>query len=194
MGPLELSDDLHDAPAQRFAVALDGISDCQRCQRGQGCGAILSDTRTARTGVVIPCLARTCVSNGERVVVEIDDEGSAWLGLVLGAYGLPLLGMLLATGLAAGFAAVLTGGGTAGAESDVAYGVTSGVVNTMRNSTIIAQWQAELGILLAAVTGFIAGHFGWRQLSARAMCSAEHSLCLQSARIVGSVPCSKRDI
>ena len=90
----------------RVAVALDDTSECVRCQRGEGCGqgigAGLLSLNQARVKPQLSCLSEIGlneleVSTDQQVLVDISDQGSAWLWPVFGAYGLPLAGMILAT-------------------------------------------------------------------------------------------------
>ena len=165
MGPLGTSADLHaqshmGKSSYQFAVELDDVSQCQRCQRNEGCGAMLTGSQYARQGVTVSCESSASVRPGQKVIVQIDEKGSAWLGLVLGAYGLPLLGMLFATGLA------------------------STVASSMPNAGDTLSLKSELGIIMSALAGFMGAHFLWGRLSTRVMRRVECTLCLQSARIV----------
>lgn len=159
-------------------VELEHVSQCLRCSRGQGCGAanqLSSFTEIADNTIANPAVAPsegksrklqlyvnveqgTPVEVGQRLVIDIDDEesGSTWLWAVFGAYGLPLVGMLFATGVAS----ALWGG----ADS--------------------ASRLAEFRILVSAGAGLFLGILAWRLSSRRLLQMTERSLCLLSARIV----------
>ena len=168
-------------------VELEPISQCARCRRGEGCGSVFFDT--PRPGITLRVTQAQALpaitgesstvndmggSVGQSVVIEIEDsESSQWLLPVLGAYGLPLLGMLLATG-------------TLSALTGALQGV---------NSVELHSYWAELVVLAGAGLGLCGGLFAWRSLSSnylgRVLADAERSLCLQSARIVAIEPSSK---
>lgn len=81
-------------------IELDSVSQCLRCSRGEGCGAMMLNSQA--DGVqfwVTIATERAQLVNGQSVTLEIDDQGSGWLWSVFAAYGLPLMGMLLATAL-----------------------------------------------------------------------------------------------
>ena len=90
-------------------VVLDEISHCQRCSRGHGCG-MRSDQTSGRVAgdsvgnLQLACTSDIMVQADQQVLIEIEEQGSAWLWSVFGAYGLPLLGMILATVLTTAFA------------------------------------------------------------------------------------------
>ena len=103
------------------------------------------------------------VEVGQHLKIDIDDgqAGSTWLWAVFGAYGLPLAGMLIATG---GASALWGAGGAVPASS-----------------------FAELRVLVSAGAGLFSGIVAWRLFSRRLLQMSEHGLCLLSARIVSSV-------
>ncbi len=160
-------------------VELDSQSQCLRCQRGKGCGAVWFDpqrpgvTLRIETPVGSPAPSLPGASVGQSVVVEIDDSGSAWLWPVVAAYGLPLFGMLTATGITSSITGVL-------ASAD---------------SAALAAPGRELVVLLSAALGLYGGILAWKKLSSsyfrRVLVNAERSLCLQSARIVAINPSSE---
>ncbi len=143
---------------QRACVELEHVNQCLRCSRGQGCGVANLSSSKLRLNVGVE--QGVDVEVGQRLVIAIDDEnsGSAWLWAVLGAYGLPLAGMLLATAAAS----VLWDKG--GADHASRY--------------------AELSIVVSAGAGLFAGLVAWRLSSRRLLQMSERSLCLSSARIV----------
>ena len=107
------------------------------------------------------------VSDGQKVIVDIDEHGSDWLWSVSGAYGLPLAGLLLATGLATAF--------------------------TGSDSARLTAMQAELAVVLGALGGLAGGIFAWRTMASRVLTCVARSLCLQSARIVAISPTLPRE-
>ena len=96
---------LQDAPAKaQVLVEIDQINHCARCAKGQGCGALAASALAigGDSAVQLHCQTRFKVNQGQPVVVEFDEnDDSRWLWLVLGAYGLPLAGLLTATALTA---------------------------------------------------------------------------------------------
>ena len=76
-------------------VEVEGVSACQRCARGQGCGAGIFNQGISPTQIA--CFTREPVAANQTVDIEIEEASSSWLWLVAGAYGLPLLGLLLAS-------------------------------------------------------------------------------------------------
>lgn len=102
-------------------------------------------------------------------MVEFDDSGSSWLWLVFGLFGLPLMGMLVACA----FAVALTGQMQHITGHDVAA---------------LSQHAGQLIEIVAAALGLSGGFFAWRLLAPQARAVAQHSLCLQSARIVAINP------
>lgn len=152
-------------------VEFDGISQCQRCRTGKGCGAVLADSGHSGVRMRIATTPDLVISDGSPVLVEIDEQGSGWLWPVFGAYGLPLAGMLLATGSATA--------------------IVGGIVPHSDNNAFLA--LAEVLTILSAIGGLAAGLFAWRQLAPRALACAGRSLCLHSARIVAINPSSERE-
>ena len=152
-------------------VELDSISQCQRCQSGKGCGAVLADSGQPGVRVRIVKTPNLVVREGSSVLVEIDEQGSDWLWPVFGAYGLPLVGMLVTTGL------VST--------------VMGKIMPSSGTGSLTA--AAELLIVFSAIAGLAGGIFAWRHLTPRALACATRSLCLHSARIVAVNPSSERE-
>lgn len=82
-----------DAPsAARLLVELDPAASCQRCARGEGCGAGLLASRSRPVQLVVN--DHLGAMAGQRVLIEGGSD-SHWLWVVAGAYGLPTLGLLL---------------------------------------------------------------------------------------------------
>ena len=162
--------DLDDAG--HAVVELDNVSQCLKCSRGEGCGAFIagpyhgSEQQGLRLQVGIT--AQLPVREGQKVVIDIDEQGAGWLLSVFAAYGLPLAGLLLATGLAT----VFTGSGSVNGP------VTS------------AEWV----VALSAFGGLAGGIFAWRAIASRVLTCVERSLCLQSARIVAISPSLQREL
>jgi len=161
----------------KILVELDSIGQCCRCSRGQGCGAGMLDT--GQTGLQIwvsdgkPSQARL----GKAVLLEIDEHGSGWLLPVFGAYGLPLLGLLLSTMLATFIATFM-------ANSQITPEASGKLLSTV----------AELSIILSAAAGLCGGIVAWRQLAPGVLARAERHLCFQTARIVATCPPSEREL
>lgn len=81
-------------------VELDAVSQCQRCSRGEGCGAAMLDSRQSGIQLWVASDADpSTLVNGQKVLLEIDEQGSGWLWAVFAAYGCPLVGLMLSTGL-----------------------------------------------------------------------------------------------
>lgn len=142
-------------------VQLDGVDSCQRCSRGEGCGAQLALLNNAAPCFKVHCNTGLTVVPGQSVSVEIDEQGSGWLWFVFGAYGLPLAGMLL-----------FTAAGSVFLHSSSAYATSASLL------------MSELIIVAMALIGLAAGVMVWRRVAARVLAGVEHSLCLSSARIV----------
>lgn len=143
-------------------VEVEGLSGCQRCANGQGCGAgvFAHGTRS----IQLECATTERVALNQQVIIEVDDAGSHWLWLVAGAYGLPTLGLLAAT-LAATYLLpdAREFGGIVFSES--------------------ANWREAL-VAASALLGLAGGVFAWRYVSPKVIARLERGLCLQSARIV----------
>lgn len=157
--------------AGNAVVELDNVSQCLKCSRGEGCGAAIAGalpgSRQQGLRLQVGITTQFAVREGQKVIIDIDEPGAGWLFSVFGAYGLPLAGLLLATG----FATVLT---------------DSGSVNGPVTS-------AELVVVLSALGGLAGGIFAWRAMASRVLTCVERSLCLQSARIVAISPSSQRE-
>ncbi|MFK8077968.1 MAG: SoxR reducing system RseC family protein [Granulosicoccus sp.] len=140
-------------------VEVEGVSACQRCAKGQGCGAGIFNhgIQAAR----IECHTPISLSENQQVEIEIDDSGSQWLWLVAGAYGLPLLGMF-------GFS-LLTWLSVKDSSQPTLFNVS------LTSDSLVA---------IAAFMGLSGGLIAWRGLSAYVLPRFETGLCMQSARIV----------
>lgn len=152
--------------AGHAVVELDPVSQCLRCSRGQGCGAAIAGA----FGVAGEQGVRLTIQQADsarfkaqqKVLVEIDEQGSGWLMAVFGAYGLPLAGLLMASALATAF-------------------IESGMSH-------LSPGLKDLLVLLSAIAGLGGGIFASRTLESHVLACAGRSLCLQSARIVGTCP------
>lgn len=151
-------------------LEFDRLSQCQRCQRGAGCGSALFTTSTTsangesalRLWLRADNLERFSI--GQAVVVSTEKTDSGWLGLVLVSFSLPLSGMILATLIAT--------------WATTAFDMSIGLADLTQDSR-----AGELAILCSAVFGLAAGVFLWTRLPNTLSSAAEASLCLQSARI-----------
>jgi positive regulator of sigma E activity len=145
--------------ASKAVVEVEGVNACQRCARGQGCGAGIFNQGIQTTR--LDCFTSVPVSANQTVDIEIEEAGSSWLWLVAGAYGLPLLGLLLAS-LAA-----------------------SWIMPGLATLQLISESLSEDAIVaVAALLGLAGGVIAWRMLSATVLARLETGLCLNSARIV----------
>lgn len=152
---------LGDAQAfSKTLVEVSGASACQRCASGQGCGAGIFNQGVQSTQLV--CFTSVKVSANQIVDIEIEGTDSSWLWLVAGAYGLPLLGVLLAS-LVANWAAPAL--------------ITMRGLDTASNDGIVA---------VAALLGLAGGVIAWRMLSKIALARLASGLCMSSARIVSN--------
>lgn len=152
---------LHNASAGSLAqVAIDGVSACQRCANGKGCGAGLFNQGIQV--VQLECRTEQALQARQSVVIEHDDADSGWLWVVAGAYGLPTLGLLAACLLAEWFL-------------PVSVVVTSHLVLPGAR-----EWLTGLISLLGLAGGVIA----WRTVAPYTQVLVQTGLCLQSARIV----------
>ncbi|NND91461.1 MAG: SoxR reducing system RseC family protein [Granulosicoccus sp.] len=155
-----------------ITVELRNVSACARCSRGQGCGAGLF----GQGGVPLrlTCVSEHDVLAEDPVVVEFDDGDAGWLWLVAGAYGLPLLGMLLTTlstqaALSAGLLlSLLPDFPVQGVPVDLA----------------IESWKTDLILGAAALIGLTGGVIAWRVLAPMTLARLESRLCVESGRIV----------
>lgn len=143
-------------------VQVEGMSACQRCAKGHGCGAGIFSQGT--NSIELECATERPVVRDQLVTIEVDDTGSNWLWLVAGAYGLPTLGMLTATILSSFFL-------PSAALPESA---------TIDNSGL---WR-EAVVAGSALVGLAGGVFAWRYLAPKLVARLNLSLCLQSARIV----------
>lgn len=142
------------------SVEIPSASQCARCQRGQGCGAGIFNQGVA--AVTLSCVSRQAVQAGDKVVVEFeDDERSHWLWLVMGAYGLPTAGLLLAA-------------------------VSAGLALQHWAPPAIQQSAARQDLLqgIAALSGLAGGVFAWQRLAPAMLRRTDAGRCLQSGRIV----------
>lgn len=150
---------LADAAARsQVQVELNNLSSCSRCARGGGCGAAVLGA--ADQPLRIACRTSLPLHAGQRVTVAHDEGDSSWLWLVSGAYGLPLLGMLIA-GVAAHLFALNF---SQPASVDVA--------------------SADTMVAMASGIGLLAGLWCWRRLEARVLARVQPRLCLQSLQVV----------
>jgi len=160
---------LHDAiKYSSVHVELEGANACQRCAGGHGCGHGVIDQNAGRC--LLTCYTNEAVKSDQRVLVEFDDQGSAWLWLVAGAYGIPLLGLLGAS--------LLT---WLWIHNTVALQVDA--VGLVVNS--------DVPVALAGLFGLTGGLIAWRVISPMVFRKLQPGLCLQSARIVTNRSSSK---
>lgn len=153
---------VNDAQAATKAlVEVEGVSACRRCALGQGCGAGIFNQGIQSTRIA--CFTEMPVSANQAVDIEIQESGASWLWLVAGAYGLPLLGLLLAS-LAANWAFTDHSGALP-------------LAHYLSNDAIVA---------IAAILGLAGGVIAWRMLSTSVLARLEKGLCLNSARIVNN--------
>lgn len=147
--------------ATKAWVEVQGVSACQRCAKGQGCGAGIFNHGVSASQV--SCFTSEPVLANQTVDIEIQEAGSNWLWLVAGAYGLPLLGLLLGS-LSANW--VMT---------HLSPSLPSTV--SLSNDAVVA---------IAAIVGLAGGLIAWRMLSKTVLARLEKGLCLNSARIVNN--------
>lgn len=140
-------------------VELEGVSACQRCANGQGCGAGIFNQGIQ--AAQIECLSPVALSENQQVEIDIDDSGSHWLWLVAGAYGLPLIGLLGVS--------LLTWLSVKDLSQPTLFGYAI---------------SADALVALAALMGMSGGLIAWRKLSPYVLPRLETGLCMQSARIV----------
>ena len=152
---------LRDAQAASKAmVEVEGVSACQRCARGQGCGAGIFNQGISATQIT--CFTRESVVKNQAVDIEIEEAGSSWLWLVAGSYGLPLLGLLMASLVA------------------------TWVMPTIGKSALFQPLSEDVLVAIAALLGLSGGVIAWRMLSTTVIARLETGLCLNSARIVNN--------
>jgi len=160
---------LHDAiKCSTVHVELEGVSACQRCANGRGCGSGLFDRASGKS--TLSCYTNAAVKSDQQVLIEFDDPGSAWVWLVAGSYGLPLFGLL-----AASLSAWL-------------------LIQNSDPSTVNAQMLAassDLPVAIAGLLGLTGGLIAWRLISATVIQKLRPGLCLQSARIVSNSSASE---
>lgn len=143
-------------------MAVESVSACQRCAKGQGCGAGIFNQ--GQRPVQLKCYTGESVRQGQQVVIERDSEDSGWLWLVAGAYGLPTVGLIGASLLAW---ALVT------------------LVNSSPSVDSVPL-PVDAVIALAALAGLVGGVCIWRRIAPAAISRVEKDLCLHSARIVVS--------
>jgi len=146
---------LDDEPLSAV-VELDDMPSCGRCATGRGCGIVLLPS--SDSAVRIACGNAVGAQPGQSVTVEAPDPPRGWLWLVLGAYGLPTLGLLL--GACIGLALMSW--------------------STLALTTSIPDVYASTGALL----GLLGGLFAWSRVSQAVATSVGSGLCLRDARIV----------
>ncbi len=82
-----------DRDADRLTLSFSAPETCQRCARGEGCGAGVFGRLFARRETRVALPARLAVAVGDHVRVGLDP---AHLALAAGLhYGLPLIGFLV---------------------------------------------------------------------------------------------------
>ena len=147
------------AAGEDVTVRLASVSQCSRCAKGQGCGAGIFNQGVA--GVELSCSSEQAVTAGDEVMVEFDDDANAgWLSLVLGAYGLPTIGLLSA------------------------IVASSLVLDGLWPSESLSLALQDLVLAVAGLTGLAGGVFAWRMIAPGLLRRTEAGRCLQSARIV----------
>ncbi|MGQ7846280.1 SoxR reducing system RseC family protein [Granulosicoccus sp. 3-233] len=141
------------------SVQIHAPSQCMRCARGQGCGAGIFNQGVA--AVQLSCLSERAVEAGDEVLVEFEGaENANWLRLVLGAYGLPTGGLLLAI-------------------------VTSSLaLERALPAASLSLAQQDLLLAIAGLTGLAGGVFAWRMLAPGMLRRSDAGHCLRSGRIV----------
>lgn len=99
-------------------VRIEAARNCPRCAAGRGCGAGLFARRSRVALLDVPCGAESGLETGQPVTVSVAGRPLLWISLA--AYGLPLAGIVLASGAAwlagadEGFAILAAVGGLAG--------------------------------------------------------------------------------
>ena len=152
---------LQDAIAGSTAtVALEGVSACQRCARGEGCGAGLFNQQGQP--VHVDCQTPLTVLAEQSVIIEHEDGDASWLWAVAGAYGLPTLGLLLACLLATLLLPIEP-------ASETRFG-----------GAAPRDWL----IGVSSLAGLAGGLIAWRKLAPLILARIRTGPCLQSARIV----------
>lgn len=154
-------------------VEVDGLSACDRCAKGHGCGSVVYHAPTA--AVRLRCQSVFPVQPSQRVTIAIDDADSSWLWLVMSAYGLPLAGLITGVLLGEQFYALFV-------EPEIVGAVVPGIVDAteMRSSAIMNEFLAAAGGGFGLVGGLIA----WRHVSRTIAERVQRGLCLHTARIV----------
>lgn len=155
-------------------MEIDPVSQCQRCQKGNGCGLGLPASRQSVFTQWIRLNKSTDNPEhyliGQSITVHTDAEDSGWLRLVTISFALATFGMIFATLIATW---ITTGFSTPVGSAD----------RTTDSST------EELVILCSAVIGLASGILFWPRLPNRIFNAAESSLCLQTARIDNAEAC-----
>lgn len=163
-------------------VAIDGIGQCQRCANGGGCGLgvlngqlnkELLNKQQSGKDLELSCKTSLPVSPRQQVIVKIDDIGHDWLWAVMGAYGLPTLGFLLAAVVGA-------------------WVVAPGISSLLSPEGLVASITLDASgvgfkdfvALVCAIVGLIGGVIAWRCMAPDILARSQQGLCLQSARIV----------
>ncbi len=155
---------LHDAiKSSSVQVELEGVSACQRCASGRGCGSGLLDRTSGKS--ILSCYTSEPVKSDQRVLIEFDDQSTSWLWLVAGSYGLPLLGML-------------------GASLSAWLWIQNTAAPSVNGQGLAASSDAP--VAMAALLGLGGGLFAWRLISPMVFQKLQPGLCLQSARIVSN--------
>lgn len=154
-------------------VELDGLSACDRCAKGHGCGSVVYHAPTA--AVRLRCQSVIPVQPSQRVTIAIEETDSSWLWLVTIAYGLPLAGLIAGVLLGGQFYALFV-------EPKMVPSAVPGIVDAtgMRSSAIMNEFLAAAGGGFGLVGGLIA----WRHVSRTISERVQKGLCLHTARIV----------
>ncbi|MFC1689116.1 SoxR reducing system RseC family protein [Pseudomonadota bacterium] len=112
-------------------VRLGGMNGCSRCDSGKGCGAGVFGRMLRREPVVLELENDIDASNGEAVIVGINEE--VYLRLVVRLYLLPLLAGLAGAALAY-YLARLAEVGPIGIDAiSLLGGIVSGAAVAVRN-------------------------------------------------------------
>lgn len=107
----------------------------------------------------IECRTSVRLRAGQKVTVTHDEGDSSWLWLVSGAYGLPLLGMLLAA-------------------------IAAHLALTLVHPVSVERASADMMIAIASGSGLLGGLWLWRRLEPRVLNYVQPRLCLQSMRVI----------
>lgn len=151
---------LEDAEAgAAVSVRVDALTACRRCAQGQGCGAAgLFGQRM--TPVLLQCSSSVRVHSGDQVQIDFGEDDSSWLWLAAGAYGLPVLGLMLSV-------------------------VVAGLwLPTLIAAAGLPAMPPDLLQAAAALAGLCGGVFAWRRVAPGVLSRCANRPYLQSGRIV----------